>query len=100
MATHHSTSRRTKSTNDKIVVPSWDSVWASFNAENQKTTIEDMNAEGWKTSQQVAESTGLSRSYINQLSNCGKFESAKRKVYVGGKTREIVFVRPKITTCQ
>jgi hypothetical protein len=54
-----------------------------------------MNKEGWKTVAQAAESTGLSRPRINSLAHEGGFEWIKEKVYSGGKTREMVFVRPK-----
>lgn len=96
MATHHSTTKRTKSTNAQIVVPSWDKVWSSFNAENKKTTIEAMNAEGWKTIDQVAQECGLSKSRINHLAVDGKIERTKRKVFHGGRTREVNFVRPLV----
>ena len=100
MATHHSRSKGTKGTDVKIVVPSWDSVWASFNAENEKTTIESMNAEGWKTIQQAAKESGLSRPRINYIANEGKLERIKRKIFVNGVTREVNFVRPKLTISQ
>jgi hypothetical protein len=100
MATHHSKTGRAKGSNDKIVVPSWDNVWASFNAENEKTTIESMNADGWKTIQQAAKESGLSRARINHIANEGKLERIKRKIFVNGVTREVNFVRPKATTCQ
>lgn len=96
MATCYRTSGRTKSSHAKIVVPSWDSVWDSFNAENQKTTIAAMNAEGWKTIPQVAELTGLSKPRINEMAlNGKKFELIKRKIFHHGQTRTINFVRPK-----
>ena len=96
MATHHSKTSRAKGSNAQIVVPSWDSVWESFNAENQKTTIEAMNADGWKTLQQAADDSGLSRPRMNQIANEGKLETIKKKVYYAGKTREFVFVRPSV----
>ena len=96
MATHHSKTGRAKSSNDKIVVPSWDSVWDSFKEKNTKTTIEAMNAEGWKTEKQVAQDTGISRKNINYLSNNGKLDVIKKKVLIDGITREINFVRPKV----
>lgn len=96
MATCNRTSGRTKSSNAKIVVPSWDSVWESFKAERQKTSIEEMNNDGWKTLQQVADDTGLSRCYVNQMANAGKFESIKRRVFHCGRTRELTFIRPKV----
>jgi hypothetical protein len=94
METTHSKTSRTKKPAPKIVVPSWDSVWASFNAENEKTTIESMNAEGWKTVQQAARDSGLSRPRINHIANEGKLERIKRKIFINGVTREINFVRP------
>lgn len=96
MATHHSTPRRTKSSNDKIVVPSWDSVWASFNAENQKTTIEAMNAEGWKTVEQASHESGISRCRLTYMANDNKLERTKRKIFIGSRTREINFIRPLV----
>lgn len=101
MATCYRTSGRTKSTNAKIVVPAWDSAWDLFNAENQKTTIAAMNAEGWKTIPQAADSTGLSRPRINAMALEGKkFEMIKRKVFHCGQTRTVNFIRPKTTTFQ
>lgn len=96
MATCNRTSGRTKSSNAKIVVPSWDSVWESFKAERQKTSIEEMNRDGWKTLQQVADELGMSRPHINTMALKGDFEVVKRKVYHCGKTRELTFIRPKI----
>jgi hypothetical protein len=96
MATHHSTSGRTKSSAPKIVVPSWDSMWESFDNHNQKTTVEAMNAEGWRTIDQVTQKTGLSSPRIYNMVREGKFETVKKKVFYGGKTRDIKFVRPRI----
>lgn len=70
--------------------------WAAFYQANQKTTIEAMNAEGWKTIDQVAQECGLSKSRINHLAVDGKIERTKRKVFHGGRTREVNFVRPLI----
>lgn len=100
MATHHSKTGRTKGPDDKIVVPSWDSVWDSFNEENSKTTVEAMNAEGWKTEAQASEESGLSRKRINDLANSGRMDRVKKKVFLSGLTREVNFVRPKPTTSQ
>lgn len=96
MATCYRTSGRAKSSNVKTVVPSWDSIWKSFKEERQKTSIELMNAEGWKTLQQVADELGMSRPHINAMALNGNFEMKKRKVFHAGKTRELVFIRPKI----
>jgi hypothetical protein len=95
MATHHSKTGRAKSSNDKIVVPSWDSVWESFKDSSILTTIEEMNEQGWKTIQQASQMIGLSRPHINAMAVNGKFERVKRKVWHSGKSREINFVRPK-----
>jgi hypothetical protein len=100
MATHHSKTRRAKSSNDKIVVPSWDSVWDSFKEARTKTTTEDMEVEGWKLAIQAAKEVGLSRQAMFDLISKDKVESTKRKVNYSGKTREMVFVRPRATTCQ
>jgi len=96
MATCYRTSGRTKSSNAKIVIPNQDSIWESFKAERQKTSIESMNRNGWKTLQQVADMVGMSRPHINSMANNGKFEVVKRKVYHCGKTRDLTFVKPKI----
>jgi len=55
-----------------------------------------MNADGWKTVVQAAESTGLSRPRVNHMAHEGKLEWTKKRVYSGGKTREMMFVRPKV----
>jgi hypothetical protein len=96
METTHSKTRRTKGSSPKIVVPSWDSVWESFKEDNTKTTIEAMEAEGWKTVRDVARMTNLSRQRVLELANSDKMESVKKKVIQTGKTREMVFVRPKV----
>jgi predicted alpha-1,6-mannanase (GH76 family) len=96
METTHSKTRRTKSTSPKIVVESWDSVWDSFKGGATKTTVEAMNAEGWKTESQAAQETGISRQRINTLANSGKMDKIKKRVFLSGLTREINFVRPKV----
>ena len=96
METTHSKTRRTKGSSPKIVIPSWDSVWESFDTHNEKTTIEAMNADGWRTVDQVTQKTGLSSPRIYNMVREGKFETVKKKVFYGGKTRDIKFVRPKI----
>lgn len=96
METTHSKTGRTKKPTPKIVVPSWDKVWESFDSHNTKTTVEAMNAEGWKTVDQVIQKTGLSSPRIYNMIREVKFETIKRKVYYSGKTRDLTFVRPKI----
>lgn len=95
MATHHSRSKRTKSHNTEIVVPSWDSVWQSFKNDHQKTTTEKMAVNGWKLLTDIAKNIGLSRQAVFDLIAKNKMESTKRKIDYAGKTREMVFVRPK-----
>jgi hypothetical protein len=96
MATHHSKTRRAKSSNDKIVVPSWDSVWKSLERDNTFTTIEAMNAEGWKTVDQVMKITGLSSSRIRNMISEEKFDRDKKRVRDGGTIKTMNFVRPKV----
>ena len=96
MATHHSKTGRAKSPNDKIVVPSWDEMWDSFKEENTKTTIEAMNAEGWKTLEQAADESGLGRTTIRHMVKAGKMEQIKAKVFFVGAVRNMNFVRPKV----
>jgi hypothetical protein len=96
MATHYSKTRGAKSSNDKIVVPSWDSVWDSFKEARTKTTTEDMEVEGWKLAIQAAKEVGLSRQAMFDLISKDMVESTKRKINYSGKTREMVFVRPKV----
>ena len=101
MATHHSKTSRAKSPNAQIVVPSWDSVWQSFRETNEMTTIEAMNAEGWKTIKQASADSGYAENYINAMANRGqKLELIKKRVNCGASVREINFVRPKLTTSQ
>jgi hypothetical protein len=71
-------------------------MWESFDNHNQKTTIEAMNAEGWRTIDQVIQKTGLSSPRIYNMIREGKFETIKKKVYHAGKTRDLTFVRPNI----
>jgi hypothetical protein len=75
-------------------------VWDSFKGGAIKTTVEAMNAEGWKTESQAAQETGISRQRINTLANSGKMDKIKKRVFLSGLTREINFVRPKVTTSQ
>jgi hypothetical protein len=96
METTHSKTRRAKGSAPKIVVPSWDSVWDSLNEDRGKSTIESMNEDGWKTVTQAAASTGLSRPRVNHMAHEGKLDWIKKRVYSGGKTREMMFVRPKV----
>lgn len=96
METTHSKTGRTKKPAPKIVVPSWDKVWESFDSRNTKTTVEAMNAEGWRTIDQVAQKTQLSSPRVHNLIKEGEFESVKKKILHSGKTREIVFVRPRV----
>ena len=96
MATHHSKTSRAKSPNAQIVVPSWDKVWDSFKEKREKTTIESMEADGWKLAIQVAKDIGLSRQALFDLIYSEKIDSTKAKIKYSGKTREMVFVRPKI----
>jgi hypothetical protein len=95
MATHYSKTRGAKSSNDKIVVPSWNSVWDSFKEARTKTTIEDMEAQGWKLAILAAKEVGLSRQAMFDLISNDRLESKKRKISYSGKTREMTFVRPK-----
>ncbi len=97
MATHHSRPKRTKGSDAQIVVPSWDKVWRSFRESNESTTIEAMNAEGWKTVKQAAEESGYAANYINSMALRGKkLELVKKKVNYGTSVREVNFVRPKL----
>jgi hypothetical protein len=59
-----------------------------------------MEVEGWKLAIQAAKEVGLSRQAMFDLISKDKVESTKRKVNYSGKTREMVFVRPRATTCQ
>jgi hypothetical protein len=95
METTHSKTRRTKSSSPKIVVSSWDKVWESFKEEKGKTSVEEMNTQGWKTEAQAAKEIGMSRKNVNYLANIGKIDLIKKRVFIGGITREINFVRPK-----
>jgi hypothetical protein len=96
METTHSKTSRAKKPAPKIVVNEWDDVWKSFQASCALTTIEEMNSEGWKTIEQTSQEIGLSRPHINAMANSGKLERIKRKVFLGGKSREINFIRPKV----
>lgn len=95
METTHSKTGRTKGSPSKIVVPSWDSVWQSFKEANEKTTVEAMEAKGWKLLVNVAEEIGASRQAIHDMITAGKMEKIKERIQFSGKTREMVFVRPK-----
>jgi hypothetical protein len=95
METTHSKTRRAKGSSPKIVVQSWDKVWESFKEDHTKTTIEAMNAEGWKTLEQASLDSGVGRTTIRHLASNGKVEKAKVKVFFMGATREMTFFRPK-----
>ena len=96
METTHSKNRRTKGSPSKIVISSWEDVWDSFSKENALTSIEAMNAEGWRTVSQVIKATGLSDSRIYNMIREEKFECQKKKVKEDGVTKTINFIRPKI----
>jgi hypothetical protein len=100
METTHSKTSRTKKPAPKIVISSWDKVWESIGKDASLTTIEAMNAEGWKTVDQVTEITGLSNTRIRNMINEQKFDREKKKVRDGGTVKTLNFVRPKATTCQ
>jgi hypothetical protein len=100
METTHSKTGRTKKPAPKIVVESWDEVWQSLRDSCALTTVEEMNVEGWKTIEQTSQEISLSRPHINAMANSGKLDRIKRKVLIGGKSREINFIRPKATICQ
>ena len=100
METTHSKTRRTKSSSPKIVVESWDSVWQSFKQDHSKTTIEAMEAEGWRLVSDVAKDVGLSKQGIFDMIANNRIESIKKKIDYSNKTREMTFVRPKVTTFQ
>jgi hypothetical protein len=55
-----------------------------------------MEAEGWKLALQAAKEVGLSRQAMFDLISKDMVESTKRKINYSGKTREMVFVRPKV----
>jgi hypothetical protein len=96
METTHSKTRRAKGSSPKIVVQSWDSVWDSFKESRTKTTTEDMEADGWKLAILAAKEVGLSRQAMFDLISKDMVESTKKKIDYSGKTREMVFVRPKV----
>ena len=100
METTHSKNRRTKGSAPKIVISSWEDVWDSFSKENALTSIEAMNAEGWRTVSQVIKATSLSDSRIYNMIREEKFECQKKKVKEGGVTKTINFIRPRVTTSQ
>ena len=95
METTHSKTRRTKKPAPKIVIPSWDKVWESVGRDAAFTTIEAMNAEGWKTVDQVTKITGLSNTRIRNMIGEERFDRVKKKVKDGGTIKTMNFVRPK-----
>jgi hypothetical protein len=55
-----------------------------------------MNAEGWKTVDQVMKITGLSSSRIRNMISEEKFDRDKKRVRDGGTIKTMNFVRPKV----
>lgn len=100
METTHSKNRRAKKPASQIVVNEWDDVWRSFNEANKKITIESMEADGWRLATIVAQEIGVSRQAVFDMVNTNKMEKTSRKIFYSGKTREMTFVRPRLTTCQ
>jgi len=94
METTHSKTGRTKKPAPKIVISSWDKVWESVGRDASLTTIEAMNAEGWKTVGQVMEITSLSGGRIRNMIIEGRFEREKKKVKDNGTVKTLNFVRP------
>jgi hypothetical protein len=70
--------------------------WEAFFVSNATTTIEAMNAEGWKTIEQIAKATGKSERTINKLAYSDTMETEKKRVPINGATRMVVFMRPKV----
>jgi hypothetical protein len=54
-----------------------------------------MNAEGWKTVDQVTKITGLSNTRIRNMIGEERFDRVKKKVKDGGTIKTMNFVRPK-----
>lgn len=69
--------------------------WGEFFAANQRTTIEEMNKDGWKTIKQVAEATGRSERTINKMAYSDGMEIAKKTIVSNGSSRLTIFMRPK-----
>jgi predicted transcriptional regulator len=55
-----------------------------------------MNAEGWRTVEQVMETSKLSNARIYNMIREGLFEREKKKVKTGGMIKVLNFVRPKV----
>jgi len=55
-----------------------------------------MYDDGWKTIRDAAKDVDLSVQRIRELAATQKMDSIKCKVSHSGKTREMVFVRPKV----
>jgi hypothetical protein len=55
-----------------------------------------MQTEGWKLAIDAAKEVGLSRQAMFDLISKDMVESTKKKISYSGKTREMVFVRPKV----
>lgn len=70
--------------------------WKAFFESNKTVTIEQMNAEGWKTVEQVASESGLSLSRVSGIIGEGGFDVVKKKAQLKGRVREMNFIRPKV----
>jgi hypothetical protein len=93
MATHRSSTRRTKGKSNQIVVGSWDDAWSRESS--QATTIESMNADGWKTIRQASEAMGINASTIGSRVRNGYFDTIQKRALSGGCHRMVNFIRPK-----
>lgn len=96
MATAYCKTRNAKSSDDQTLVPDWDDIWAHHKKTLDLVTVESMNADGWKTYEQVGQLFGVHRMTVANWVNTGRYDSRKEKTRYKGCIREVNFVRPKI----
>lgn len=70
--------------------------WGAYFAANATVDIDAMNADGWRTLQQIADITGTTGDAAKHiLRRSTDIERKKCRVVLNGQTRAINFYRPK-----
>ena len=70
--------------------------WDAFFKENATVDVETMNADGWRTCEQIAEITGQTDDSARKiLSRRRDFEIKKCRIILNGSARSVNFYRPK-----
>lgn len=88
------TKKKSSSPEPSVVQAAWD----AFYKESETEDLDALNAEGWKTLEQVASATGRARNTVDSATKkSARFERrAVRVVALNGTVRRVTIVRPKL----